>query len=49
MKLDLTDKKELCVFASAFKSREMVLKKKQRIKQQKLHCSGNKTGDERVA
>jgi hypothetical protein len=34
MKLDLTDKKELCVFASAFKSREIALKTKQRTKQQ---------------
>jgi len=45
MKLDLTYKKALSIFASAFKSREMVLKTKQRVKETKLHCHRKKTGD----
>jgi hypothetical protein len=40
MKLDLTGKKESCVFASAFESCEMVLKTKQRVRQQNYTAIG---------
>jgi hypothetical protein len=42
MKLDLTDKKELRVFASAFKSREMELKTKHRVEKQNYTAVGTR-------